>query len=88
MKDEATGIVGSSISWLLTVSQANQVFELIQIILSSIVSLITICYIVYKWYKKATKEDSDGGKDITLKEIEELKEEVEENVSKSKREDL
>lgn len=87
-KDEATGIIGSSVSWILTISQANQIFELVQVILSSIVSLITIGYIAYKWYKRVTSENSDGGKKITINEIKELKDEVEENVSKSKREDL
>lgn len=75
MKDEATGVVGSSISWVLTITQANEIFELIQIIFSCLVSFITIIYIIYKWYKRA----SEDGK-ITTEEIEELKKEVDEHV--------
>ncbi len=78
MKDEATGVVGSGISWILTVSQANETFELIQIILSSLVSLVTICYICYKWYKKAS---SDGS--ITKDEVEDLFDEIKEEVDKN-----
>lgn len=80
MKDEATGVIGSTVSWVLTVSQANELFELIQIILSSIVSLITICYIVYKWYKRAS---SDG--EITKEEVKELSNEIKEEVEKNDR---
>lgn len=75
MKDEATGVVGSSISWVLTITQANEIFELIQIIFSCLVSFITIIYIIYKWYKRA----SEDGK-ITAEEIDELKKEVDEHV--------
>lgn len=75
MKEEATGVAGSSVSWILTATQVNEVFEIIQICFSIAVSLITILYIVYKWYKRAT---ADGK--ITEEELEELKKEVDENV--------
>ena len=75
MKEEATGVVGSSVSWVLTATQVNEVFEIIQICFSIAVSLITILYIVYKWYKRAT---ADGK--ITEEELEELKKEVDEHV--------
>lgn len=78
MKEEATGVVGSSISWILTVSQANEIFEIIQIIFSILVSLITIAYIIWKWYKKAKKD----GK-ITADEVEELVDEVGKELDKN-----
>lgn len=67
MKDEAIGGTGSILSWVLTITQTNEIFALIQIIASTIVSIITIGYILYKWYKKA----SEDGK-ITKDEVEEL----------------
>ena len=67
MKDEAIGGTGSILSWVLTITQTNEIFALIQIIASTIVSIITIGYILYKWYKKATED----GK-ITKDEVEEL----------------
>lgn len=81
MKEEGTGVVGSSISWILTVTQVNEVFEIIQIIFSCLVSLVTILYIVWKWYKRAK---ADGK--ITAEEIDELekdlRKEVDENVKR------
>lgn len=67
MKDEAIGGTGSILSWVLAITQTNEIFALIQIIASTIVSIITIGYILYKWYKKA----SEDGK-ITKDEVEEL----------------
>lgn len=75
MKEETTGVVGSSISWILTISQANEIFEIIQIIFSILVSAVTMAYIIFKWYKKAK---ADGK--ITKEELEELGKEVEEHV--------
>lgn len=71
MKDEAIGGTGSILSWVLTITQTNEIFALIQIIASTIVSIITIGYILYKWYKKATED----GK-ITKDEVEELGNEI------------
>lgn len=73
MKDEAIGGTGSLLSWVLTFTQTNEVFALIQIIASTIVSVVTLFYILWKWYKKATED----GK-ITADEVEELGEELKE----------
>ena len=88
MKDDAIASGGSVLSWILTITQTNEIFALIQIIASTIVSILTILYILWKWYKKA-KED---GK-ITADEVENLAEELknankkedDENVSQFKR---
>lgn len=77
MKEEGTGVVGSSISWILTVTQVNEVFEIVQIVFSILVSLVTILYIIWKWYKRAK---ADGK--ITAEEIEDLKKEVDEHVKR------
>ena len=53
MKDDAIASGGSVLSWILTITQTNEIFALIQIIASTIVSILTILYILWKWYKKA-----------------------------------
>ena len=80
MKDEAIGSTGSLLSWVLTFTQTNEIFALIQIIASTIVSIVTLGYILYKWYKKATED----GK-ITKEEVEELGEEIKNYKEKEKR---
>ncbi len=77
MKDDAKGVIGSALTWALSINQINEVFSLIQIILATIVSAVTLAFIIYKWYKRATSEDSDGGSKITKDEIENLGEEIE-----------
>lgn len=72
MKDDAKGVIGSALTWALSINQINEVFSLIQIILATIVSAVTLAFIIYKWYKRATSADSDGGSKITKDEIEEL----------------
>ena len=85
--DSATsvGIGGTVIETALAVSQANETLQTIQIILSIITFVVTICYTVWRWYKNATKDDSDGGKNITKKEIDELMENVKKEVDKNDR---
>lgn len=76
--DEVVGYIGSSIPAVLSVTQTNEVFQLIQIILASISFLLTIAYTCWKWYKKA-KED---GK-ITTEEVEELFDNLKENIKEN-----
>lgn len=91
MKDELKGVIGSGITWLTTISQTNEIFELVQIILATIVSAVTLAYIIYKWYKRATDKNSDGGSKITKDEIKDLGKEIakfkeeQENGNKDKR---
>lgn len=76
MKDDVIAGSGSALSWILTVTQTNEIFALIQIIASTIVSIVTLAYILWKWYKKA-KEDGE----ITPDEVEDLAEELK-NINK------
>jgi len=87
MKDDIILGVGNVTAWSLTLAQFKETAEAISYILASIASLLTVAYIIYKWYKRATSEDSKGGKSITFEEIKDLKEEVEEHV-KDKEQDL
>ena len=79
MKEDIISGAGSGGMWILTAVQTNEVFQLVQIILSCVVSLVTILYIVWKWWKKAS---ADGK--ITKEEIEELEKEIDDNVNKTK----
>ena len=78
MNDNAKAIGGSAFTWLTTIAQTNEIFQLIQIILASIVSVLTILFIIYKWWKKA-KEDGT----IEPDEIEELFEQLKEEKNKN-----
>lgn len=81
----AAGSAGTAIETVLAVSQTNEVLRAIQIILSIITFLVTLAYTVWKWYKKATDENSDGGKKITKEEIDELVDDVKKEVEKNDR---
>lgn len=65
--DELIGWGGSVFGGISTVLQANELFQLIQAILSILVLLVTLGYTIWKWYKKAKKD----GK-ITEEEYDEL----------------
>ena len=73
--DEIVGFVGSGISTYLTITQTNEVFQLIQLILSILAFLVTILFTIWKWYKNAKKD----GK-ITIDEVEELFDNLEDNI--------
>ena len=79
MKEDIIGGSGATGMWILTAVQTNEVFQLVQIILSCVVSLVTILYIVWKWWKKAS---ADGK--ITTEEKEELEKEIDDYVNKTK----
>ena len=75
LKDEIVCASGNTISWALTVSQTKEVFEIVQIIVATIVSLLTAAYIVWKWYKKA-KEDGKITADEVVDLVNQVKEEI------------
>ena len=73
------GVLGSATSWVCTIVQTNEIFQLVMLILSILSTLFTLAYTIYKWYNKA-KED---GK-ITKEEIEDLANDVSEVLSDNK----
>lgn len=77
MKDSAKAIGGSCLTWVTTIAQTNEIFQLIQIILASIVSVVTIAFIIYKWWKSAT---ADGK--ITKEEIDDLFNKIDDEINK------
>ena len=88
MVDSGTyvGAGGTVVEAVLAASQSNEILQAIQIILAIISFIITILYTIWKWYENATKDDSDGGKKITKKEIDELVNDVKEKVDENDKE--
>lgn len=70
------GVTGTAIETVLAVSQTNEILQNIQIILACITFVITALYTIWQWYKKAKSKDSDGGENITPKELEELADKI------------
>ena len=88
MVDSGTyvGAGGTIVEAVLAASQSNEILQAIQIILSIITFVLTILYTIWRWYKNATDENSDGGKKITKKEVDELVNDVKEKVDENNKE--
>lgn len=68
------GIVFGSIAVLetmVTVSQTNEVFQTIQIVISALAGAVALAYTIWRWYRNAKKD----GK-ITEDEVDDLFEEI------------
>ena len=71
---EKDGIVFGSIAVLqtiVTVSQTNEVFQTIQIIISALAGAVALAYTIWRWYRNAKKD----GK-ITPDEVDNLFEQI------------
>ena len=75
--DEVIGYAGSSFGAVMTALQTNELFQLVQLILSCVALVITIAYTVWKWWKKASQD-----KKIEDKELDELFDEIEDQLKK------
>ena len=67
---EKDGLVFGSIAVLetmVTVSQTNEVFQTIQIIISALAGAVALAYTIWRWYRNAKKD----GK-ITEDEVDDL----------------
>ena len=76
MKDNIVFGSCATICAICGITQTSEVFRLIQVILGVIASVFAIAYTIWKWYRKATREDSKGGKKITKDEVDELFEDI------------
>lgn len=80
--NEAVCVGGNALTYVLTVVQTKEIFQLISLILSVLVSVIIILYRLWKWYNEAkadgkiTKEELKKGIDIAKDGISEVKEKV------------
>lgn len=60
----------TSVSAVATSLQTNQVFEIIQIIITCVSGLLTIAMMIYNWYKAAKSDgkiDAEEVKDLITK---------------------
>ena len=80
--DEIVGFVGTGINTMLTVSQTNETFQTVQIVLSCVCFIVTIAYTVWKWYKSAPSKNSPGGEKITKEEVDNLFNNLADNLKK------
>ena len=71
MKDNITYGVCGSIMTICGITQVNELFQLIQVIVGVMSGLFAIAYTIYKWYNKAK---ADGK--IKSQEIRELGEDI------------
>lgn len=67
MNEKILNAVLFSIMGIATISQANEIFQLIQIIVTTIAALVVLTLNIIAWYKRAKKD----GK-IDAEELEEL----------------
>lgn len=80
MKETVLGYSSGGVGVLISAVQTNEWLGVILAILSIIEVLITTAYMIYKWYKNAKSDNSDGGKKITKKEIEDAIDIVKEGI--------
>ena len=81
MKDNITYGACATIMTIAGVTQVNEMFQLIQVIVGVVSGLFAIAYTIFKWYNKAK---ADGK--ITPQEVKELKDDLE-DVLKDKEEE-
>lgn len=83
MRDTVAGFSVCGFETILTVTQTNEVFQTIQIILTCLSTALVIAYTIWKWYKNAKKD----GK-ITKSEVDELFDDINKTLEiKEKEED-
>ena len=77
--------VFNAVLYILAVLQSNEVFQIIEFVLSIIVSIVLLIYRIWKWWKdankdgKITKEEIEDGINIVVGGVEEIKDKVKED---------
>lgn len=77
--------VFNAVQYVLAVLQTNEVFQIIEFVLSIIVSIVLLIYRIWKWWKdankdgKITKEEIEDGINIVVGGVEEIKDKVKED---------
>ena len=63
------GTVVSNASGIILMAQTIDIMSILVMLIGIISGGLSIGFSIYNWYKKVTREDSDGGKEITLDEV-------------------
>ena len=77
-----------SVAVVTTLTQTQQAFQIVSLILTCIATLFSICFTVYNWYKKSKEDgkiDTDEMKEISdniSKTFLQLKEELDQKYNK------
>jgi membrane protein implicated in regulation of membrane protease activity len=79
-QQELGGYLGSTLTAALAAVQTNEVFQIIEVILACVSFAVSIAYTIWKWYKRAKSQDSDGGSNITQKEVVNLIDDLHEHI--------
>ena len=74
-RDNALSYLCCTISAVLTATQTEHVFQIIQIILTCLATAVALAFSVWKWYREAMKD----GK-IDKKEAEQLVDIIQDNI--------
>lgn len=82
MKDEIVSGLCVGTGCVMTALQTKEVFQVINLVLTSIAFIISIAYTVWKWYRKAK---ADGK--ITEDEIDELADSLHDTITKKNEEE-
>lgn len=75
----------NAVQYVLAILQSNEVFQIIEFVLSIIVSIVLLIYRIWKWWKdankdgKITKEEIEDGINIVVGGVEEIKDKVKED---------
>lgn len=67
MSDKFQDIVGITFQSMLTISQTDEIFRIISLVLTIISAIVVLARNIYEWYIKAKKDgkiDADEGKEL------------------------
>lgn len=53
-----------SVAVVTTITQTQQVFQIVSLILTCLATLFSMCFTIYTWYKKAKQDDKIDDKEI------------------------
>lgn len=66
-KHNVVGVSSNALGWVFTLTQSNETYQTISLILTIVATFLTICYTIYRWIKEAKKDGQ-----ITEDEIEDI----------------
>ena len=69
-------VIGNSFTYVLTALQTNEIFQIIELVLSIIISLLIIASKIHNWWKEASQD----GK-ITKEEIQQIGNDIADDVN-------
>lgn len=56
MKEEIVLFGGNGLGYVLTALQTNEVFQIVELIMSILLTCVLLAFRIWKWYKEAKKD--------------------------------